>query len=97
MEAEGIVVRYVWLDEKGEQVSPIHRKVSTALNFVEGWHERWDRLNRHNVPEDSNYRKMMTRTGEPPVKLKRVVIETKLAELMPGEQTLLDAWMRDHV
>lgn len=37
-------VQYVWLDEDGERVSPIHKTLGSAVNWVSEWHENCMRL-----------------------------------------------------
>lgn len=37
-------VQYVWLDEDEQRVSPIHKTLGTAVNWVSEWHENYMRL-----------------------------------------------------
>jgi hypothetical protein len=90
---EGIhAIRYTWVDEDDNQVSPVHTDFSKALNFINGWHARWDRLvERYGTPNVDNMRRFnnayvpMTRTGKPPIKLIRVIINIERQELTPAE------------
>jgi hypothetical protein len=72
---DDLAPRYVWVDEDDNQVSPVHRNFRTALNFVNGWHERWEKLlNRYGNPTPENLHQFesgyvqMSKTGKPPIK-----------------------------
>lgn len=39
-------VQFCWVDVAGARVSPVHGSLSAALNFVTGWKEYRDRLER---------------------------------------------------
>lgn len=53
----GVEFHYVWVDETGDRMSPIHKSLGTAMNFVSDWHENFDRISsrladlRHNEGE----------------------------------------------
>lgn len=103
---ETILPRYVWVDEDENQVSPIHKELRSAFNFVNGWDERFERLKREfckdedldpddltpeMIKHDSRFQRayqQMTRSGKPPVELKRVTIEIKIEEPSEEEQAL---------
>jgi hypothetical protein len=85
----GEQVKYMWVDEDGEQVSS-HAKFTAALAFINGWHERVERLKKRDGDVDLTqtnsavgYRKM-SKSGKPPVKLVRVL--HVYGDLTPGEQ-----------
>lgn len=97
---ETVLPRYVWVDEDEKQVSPIHKELRSAFSFINGWHSRWARMvEKWGTPNDGEYLhrefEAMTKSGKPPVKLKRVEIsitvediteeEQKMAEIMMGE------------
>lgn len=86
---EEITPRYVWIDEDGNQVSPIHREFHSAMTFVNGWQTRWDLLRgKHgrdfDIEEEMSYTyskfRAMTKTGKPPKELKRVVVRVAVEE-----------------
>ena len=97
---ETILPRYVWVDEDDNQVSPIHKELRSAFNFVNGWDEKIERFKREMGDEDLGFddiaadpgRRMsyqkLTRSGKPPVKLKRVSIEVTVNEATEEEKTL---------
>lgn len=89
--------RYVWLDEDGEQVSPIHREFRSAILFAVDWQTRWDKLvERFGEPSETNLSRFqknwsqMTRSGKPPLTLKRVHIEITVDELWPEEAVVAE-------
>lgn len=98
---ETILPRYVWVDEDDNQVSPIHKELRSAFNFVNGWSERFERLKNafyedeeltpEQVKNDPRFQRayqQMTKSGKPPVALKRVKIEIKVEEPSEEEQAL---------
>ena len=97
-------IRYVWLDEDGQVVSPIHEHFGAALGFINDWQGRWERLEERladeqalEPPSQSHYtiqriqgrQEKMTRTGKPPSELHRVRVTVSLAPLSFAEQNLL--------
>jgi hypothetical protein len=98
---ETILPRYVWVDEDENQVSPIHKELRSAFNFVNGWSERFERLKKafcedeeltlEQAKNDPRFHKaysQMTKSGKPPVALKCVKIEIKIDEPSEEEQAL---------
>lgn len=99
---ETILPRYVWVDEDDKQVSPIHKELRSAFNFVNGWQHRFDRLiteaseqgeklTEEEIKHDSRFQtgyQKMTRSGKPPVKLKRIKISIEVLDPTEEEQTL---------
>ena len=87
--------RFVWVDEDGKQVSPVHRNMRAALSFISGWQTRYDNLvQAHSDSERSSGRFLdainsMTKSGKPPVKLKRVKISVEVEDLTEDEQRLV--------
>jgi hypothetical protein len=103
---ETILPRYVWVDEDDNQVSPIHKELRSAFNFVNGWDQRFERIKRECfddeepspevIQRDPRFQRayqQMTRSGKPPVKLKRVRIEIKIEEPSGEEQSLAAVMM----
>lgn len=97
------VYAYVWVDEDNAQVSPIHAKFGSALNFYEGWHERWAKIiEKHGPPTSDQLKSVvyskaytpMTRSGKPPVALKRLVARFSLEDLIPDEASVVGAIVR---
>lgn len=94
-------VKYVWLDEDGEHVSPMHNKFGSALNFINGWHDRYARLvdqsPTHEVDLTRKHSFMgyqsMSKSGKPPVKLVRAVVRVAQEDLSQAEQAVVDAYM----
>lgn len=108
-EAEAAMPRYVWIDEDGAQVSPIHKELRSAMHFINGWAANYERVQKERQRmRDSGIENaetvetradqtltQLTKSGKPPVKLKRVMIEInvvdpteeemKLAEIMKGK------------
>lgn len=98
IEPEELLDRYVWVDEDGAQVSPVHRELRSAIMFATAWHERWKRLiARHGEPRDTDdYRFQknhipMTRSGKPPAALKRLHIAIELVDATDEEKTIAKA------
>jgi hypothetical protein len=95
------VVRYIWTDEDGEQVSPLHKTFVTALAWREGWEENWERLQEQKAEFESNttdrswYQRRletlaksiakMSLTGKPPVDLHRHVATITIEPLSEKE------------
>jgi len=93
-------VKYVWVDEDGNQVSPIHSKFSTAMHFVAAWWSRHDRVvdrwtSLENAPDTLT--QSLTKTGKPPVDLKRLVIREEAAELSESERSITDALINEEL
>lgn len=89
-------VRFAWLDEDGNQMSPTHEKLRSALNFVAYWQERYERITSkwgslENTP--SVYREALTRSGKAPVELERRIIRTYRAELTEAQQEVVKTFM----
>jgi hypothetical protein len=86
-------IRFVWVDEDGQPMSPRHEKFRSALNFINGWSARWDRV-RH-LGKDSHWVLSVTKTGKPPVKLQRLVVRAYAVDLTPGQQEIVDTYLED--
>jgi hypothetical protein len=88
-------IKYVWLDEDGEQVSALHKNFATALNFINGWHDRYMRLKQRypGFEHSSMHYQAMTKSGKPPVQLVRVVIRTDHEELTEAERMIVEAML----
>jgi hypothetical protein len=72
------VIRYIWTDEDGEQVSPLHKTFVTALAWREGWEENWERLNEQRVacesdPHDRSWNQRRIESWGPTAQDKRSV------------------------
>lgn len=90
-EADLAQPRFVWVDEDGHQVSPVHTTFRRALNFISGWQGNFDRIK--GLEEQTGHilpaSKQLTKTGKPPVALKRVVITATVEDLTEDEQRLV--------
>ena len=85
-------INYVWVDEDGDQVSPRHRKFTSAMSFVTAWNDRWARIiDRWGSIESAprQLRDSLTRTGKQPVELKRVVVRYDFEPLSEAEETVV--------
>lgn len=96
-----LLPRYVWVDEDGEQVSPIHESMRAAINFINGWHPRWGKLvERWGEPDDDDkFRKHyayapMTKSGKPPTDLKRVHVQISVVDIDTEERAIVDAMLK---
>lgn len=99
---EDYLPRYVWLDEEGEQVSPVHQSLRSAISFISGWQTRWNtlikRYGEYNLNNKSFFEKAyspMTRSGKPPHQLKRLMVKTELVQLSEEEQIIADALLSE--
>lgn len=96
---ETILPRYVWVDEDDNQVSPIHKELRSAFNFVNGWSDRWARIvEQYGDPTEEGTSwtgsvDQLTKSGKPPVKLKRVVINIKVDDVTEEEQRMAEIMM----
>lgn len=93
-------VKYVWLDEDGEHVSPMHVKFGSALNFINSWHGRVERLRERFgddfdlTAKDSAYGYVsLSKSGKPPVKLVRAVVKTFIEDLTDAEATVVSVYV----
>lgn len=84
--------RFVWVDEDKKQVSPVHRDLRTALNFISGWQSNYDRVRKHEeeIGREIPALKQLTKTGKPPVALQRVKIDITIEDLTADEQRLVE-------
>lgn len=83
-------IKYAWLDEDGNQMSPTHEKLRSALNFINGWNARWAR-----VQGQVSWEKDVTRTGKPPHRLQRLIVRTYSAELTAAQQEIVETYLED--
>lgn len=91
-------IKFVWLDEDGNQVSPTHTKIRSALNFVVWWRERFERVANNwggfeRVPD--HLRDTLTKTGKPPVRMEQRIIRTYAVELTDAQQALVDTYTEE--
>lgn len=91
-------IKYMWIDEDGEQVSPVHAKFGTALNFINGWHERVGRLREKwgpdfdlTRPHSSSGYTALSKSGKPPVQLVRLVVREVQEELTEQERAIVES------
>lgn len=96
--------RYVWIDEDGAQVSPVHESLRAAIGFINGWHQRWDKLiekwGEPTGPDDFHFQSAyapMTKSGKPPVDLKRVHVEIEVRDVSAEERAIVDAMLDGRV
>ncbi len=94
-----IAPRYVWVDEDGHQVSAVMREFGRALNFIQSWQARWDKLQRSIEEGRKVYGHgadvaAMTRSGKPPITLKKIVVSIEIVDLEGDEQTVATAISR---
>lgn len=93
-------VRYVWLDEDGAEVSPQHAKFFTALSFRDRWDDHVRKL-RARYGDDADLTQpspaagysALTKTGKPPVTLKRIIVEVRYDELTLAEKDVLKSML----
>lgn len=91
----GTIVKYVWLDEDGERVSPLHAKLGTALNFINGWDTSYARVAGRfgDVGGPRREIEALTKTGKRPQTLVRVEISEQEVDLTEGERLALSAFI----
>jgi hypothetical protein len=82
--------KWAWFDEDGEQVSPTHQKFVSALKFFDGWQARFDR-----VSWSDTARQQLTRTGKPPVALRRLIVRTYAAPLTAAQQEIVNTYAQE--
>lgn len=98
-----VAPHYVWLDEDDAQVSQICKHFRAAMDFINGWQERWDKQVDRNISfsnseardfksEYSPWRKL-TRSGKPPAKLKRIEVEISVVDCTDEEQAKANIMM----
>lgn len=96
---ESVLPRYVWVDRDDRQVSPIHKELRSAFNFVNGWNDRWTRIvEQYGDPNEEGTTwtgnlDQLTKSGKPPVKLRRVVIDIKVEDVTEEEQKMAEIMM----
>lgn len=49
------VISWCWVDEDGARVSPIHKKMSAVLAFLNNWNERKDRIEQSAAAAQTKY------------------------------------------
>src|SRR3954468_18060169 len=83
-------IKFVWLDEDGNQCSPVHAKFRSALDFISTWDTRTERIAR-NDDGGAKYRlpQPHSKTGKPPVKLQRLVIRTYTEDITEAQAEIL--------
>lgn len=80
-------VRYCWVDEVDQRVSPVHKDFGKALSWISNWPDLVARLESwrndtarspwpHSEDSIEKLERSISLTGRPPSKLKRVVIRT---------------------
>lgn len=94
-------VRYMWIDEDGRVVrAEPFTDFAKALTWFQGWEARMIGLRRRlDQAEENgrdwqvdNYKKdieMMSKTGKPPVELRRVVLQATVHEISPAERRII--------
>jgi len=95
-------IKYVWVDEDGREVSPVHAKFRSALSFYAGWHDKAER-HRKRFGEDADLTQphsgvgysSLSKSGKAPVQLKRVVIRTYIEDLADKQQAIVDAYLEE--
>lgn len=83
-------IKYAWLDEDGNQMSPTHEKLRSALNFINGWNSRWER-----VQGNPRYEATASKTGKAPHRLQRLIVRTYSADLTPAQQEIVETYLED--
>lgn len=99
-------VRYCWVDEDDQRVSPVHKDFGKALSWISNWPGNVARLKGwHDSGEDRRWptspdsvaklERSTSLTGKPPAQLKRVVIRTIGEPIADYEIPPTDAAMRN--
>lgn len=101
---ESQIIKYVWLDENGEAVSPQHATFRSAVSFINSYSMRRKRIEtgigraqrREDGWELERYeteKANLTKTGKDPVKLARLVVQQTVENPSADEQRVADLFL----
>lgn len=96
-------LRYCWVDEDDQRVSPVHKDFGKALSWISNWPGLVARLEHwrsggspwtHGEESIAKLERSVSITGKPPVELKRVVTRTIGEPIADYEVAAIEAAMR---
>jgi hypothetical protein len=98
------LVKYVWVDEDGEAVSPQHTTFRSAVSFINSYAMRKQRIetglkrarqrdDRWELERRETEEANLTKTGKDPVKLRRLVIAQTFEDPSADEQRVADLFL----
>ena len=99
-------IRYCWVDEDDQRVSPVHKDFGKALSWISNWPDLVARLQGwrdgtanspwpHSEESIQKLERSVSITGKPPCKLKRVVTRTIGEAIADFEQVPVEAAMKN--
>jgi len=101
---EQVIIKYVWLDENGDGVSPQYTSFRAAINFIHSYAMLKQRIetcllrakrrrNEREVERLKADQANLAKTGKDPVKLCRLVIQQTIEDPSADEQRVADLFL----